>query len=215
MQQCVAPLCNASRHSESMHCRTHAHKYSSMYAKYKKAQVPIDKYINNPHNIKSLDNKSLLRLVGICNNVAVLRKEYQLIAFKKQFHDDGHTHFISKLLGLCNIITKVLEAQFNLTTPDEPQHLDDDIEDVCIPDECIRATIKVFATTCDDLTAELDMLVLAKAEYVSSIRSRVMTIYNMVNPLLKNGDLHMEDRAAIFICCGRTDDGRADVSWTH
>jgi hypothetical protein len=60
--------------------------------------------------------------------------------------------------------------------------------------------IKEFLISRNELMAELDVLINEKASYLSLIRERVMTIYNLVNPLLKNGDLLLTDRAAVLIC---------------
>ena len=203
--QCAAPLCIASRYQDSMHCRTHSRNFSVLHTKYKKAQIPINKYIDNLQAITLLNNEQLLRLVSVCNNVAKLRKEYQEVAFKKQFHDDGHTNFISRLLKMSDVITKLLEERFNTftnTVPDESDYEEDPLNDLdSNPKQVIiKKSINEFLISHKQLSEELDILIKEKVNYISSIRENVLKIYDMVNPLLKDGNIAITDRAVAFIC---------------
>jgi hypothetical protein len=175
-----------------------------MYLKYKKAQIPINKYLDDPLLIMKLDNRELLRIVGISNKVATLRKQYQSIAFKKQFLCEGHTAFITKLMNLSDTITSVLEQRFNAYI--HPSANCDDSEDICVDvpsvseDTSTKVQIDKFLISRKELMAELDMLIKEKERLMTEIRNKVMTIYHVINPLLRGGDLLITDKSCALIC---------------
>lgn len=197
MTICAAPNCQNKQHSESMHCRTHAHKFSSMYLKYKKAQVPINKYIDNPKSITRLSNNELLRTVSISNTVAVLRKEYQCIAFKKEFHDEGHTKFIEKLLKLSDVVTSILKERFqsylNTSSSEESDHSSSS-EECIVVNNVIKKIVDDFLITREDLIEELDKIIQYKEYFFDNMRQRISTILDVINNSLTGGDLSLEDR---------------------
>ena len=207
MDGCTAPSCIGTRHGESLHCRTHIKKFHTLYSNYKKAQVPMNVYIDNPDKLQSLDTMCLLRLVKICNTVTVLRKQYQTVAFKPRFRDQGHAEFIAKLQRMSSVIVGLLSTKFSAelvsdgTTECDTDSSDGTTEcdtDEAHADEAVRC-VNTFVADSKALDKELDMLVAAGIEDKAHIRREVMNVYNEVRPLVE-GDLTPSDRTAVFVC---------------
>ena len=207
METCVAPNCNAGKPADNMHCRFHAKQFNVLYKKYKKAQEPIDKYIDNPTLLAALDNVGLLRVVSVCNSVASIRKDYQVKALKPQFHDVGHEHFIRKLHEMSTATTKTLRSRFDVpsaieTAPtcfevDEPE-TDGWVTSIVKPD--VRKSVEEFIRREKELDEELSMLTKQKREKISFIWDTVMNVYNAVAPHLKTGPLDLTDRSCVLLC---------------
>ena len=217
MEICGAPNCNASKPADNMHCRFHAKQFVALYRKYKKAQEPIDKYIDNPALLSALDNVGLLRVVSICNSVASIRKDYQAKALKPQFHNVGHEHFIRKLSEMSTEITKMLRSRFDVpgaieTVPtcfevDEPEG-DDWVTSIAKPET--KKSIEEFIKRERELSEELSMLTKQKREKISFIWDTVMNVYNAVAPHLKTGPLDLTDRSCVLLCAVDITEGMYD-----
>jgi len=211
MDACVAPNCNNKRHNESMHCRVHARDFSALYAKYKKTQTPINKYIDNPQSVTKLNNAELLRIISISNNVALLRKKYQDVAFKKEFHDEGHTKFIEKLLELSNVITDVLEERFQpylqSSSEEESDYSDVSVEETVAVDTKTKKIVDDFLIAREDLIREMDEIISIKEQFFDNIRQRIGVIRDLVNISLEASDafvegseISLEDKLVGLLC---------------
>ena len=203
MNECTAPSCIGTRHGESLHCRTHIKKFHTLYSNYKKAQVPMNVYIDNPGKLQSLDTMGLLRLVKICNTVTMLRKQYQMVAFKERFRDQGHIEFISKLQRMSSVIVGLLSTKFSTVSvveaSDSSDTCDGTDDTACsLKDEAIEY-VNTFVSDSKALDRELDMLIAAGIEDKAHIRREVMDVYDKVRPLVK-GDLTPSDRTVVFVC---------------
>jgi hypothetical protein len=212
---CAGPGCNLKRYKSSLHCNEHIKEFAPMYKKYKKAQVPIDKYIVNPELIKNLDNIKLLQIVGICNNVTELRKAYQFKALKPIFQDSGHEQFIRQLHVMSNKIVEILSLRFNIDESIPENNVDRSVEDDDIEPfetknleknkqsqlgQSSKDSIAKFLQQKDELNIELEKLINSKNNHYDDIRISIMEVFDVINKHMKNQDLTINERGVVFIC---------------
>jgi hypothetical protein len=212
---CAGPGCNSKRYKSSLHCNKHTKEFAPMYKKYKKAQVPIDKYIVNPELIKNLDNIKLLQIVGICNHVTELRKAYQFKALKPIFQDFGHEQFLRQLSIMSNKIVGILSVRFNINESTPENNIDSSIEDNNTEpfeiknleknnqdslSQSSKDSIAKFLQQKAELDIEFGRLIKIKNNHFEEIRSSVMEVFDVINGYMKNKDLRTTERGVVFIC---------------
>jgi hypothetical protein len=205
---CRAPSCLEERFNTSQHCIKHREQFVRLYKKYKQAQKPINIYITRPAGIADLNIEALLKVMSVCNKVVVMRKEYQIKAFKSELNSDrgSHKEFIERLIKLASVITRVLQDRFNtpmMNQSSQEEWFDSTIdlpEEWTVADIKVKASIVSFTKLEADLHKELDLLIFQKQVEINSIRSEIKHCYDSVNIFLID-KLVLNEKLSILACC--------------
>lgn len=175
---CAAPECNNGVSTTKLHCYKHLKYFQKMYNKYKREQLTIAQYIENPSLLEKLDNVQLLRVMNRYLKVTTLRKMHTEQGFKPELQDMGHEKMIQRLLALADFAVEILTVRFNtfcLNTNDQPKS-GTEIEIYSTVDEnTIVVTIKQqIIENIEDITMELNNLIKAKQKWFNESKTALI-----------------------------------------
>lgn len=125
---CAAPNCQEPRLGKSVHCKVHLKKFSSAYAQYKQFSSRIQKYLDRPELLESKSPSQLMAIADKFRLTANLRRDYQLMAFKPQYHDEGHGQIIDRMRSMSDRLLKLLVKEVDDTSDGESDKEGDEEE---------------------------------------------------------------------------------------